>query len=460
MLNKKKRCYLLLIHSVICIVFVTLSFFLIRRYGVVFTLSVAASIFFICLAGGNKLYQAVSERCEYIAFNTQETVFLKHFIERLRFCYSLDDFFDAAAELLECAADCSILFIDKRLNMVIYNSPNRFTCRPETLKKLNNNFSAEWNDGVFFLDDELGLKSDYRNARGFFLVSARQHLYIFCRYTKLFDTAVYSILFEEFKRFQTRVRLLSTLTKVAELSREWELLAEAQRSFLPHNIPPIAHLRVAAYFKPLINVSGDYYMVLPLCEHKTLVMLGDVSGKGLAAALVMGIVMNTIKILANKEDLPGAVYAIDSAIKKMRLQDKYTVLFIGIIDTKDMYIRYINASMADPMILTRSPRGHNIKKLGSNCSLIGIIDLDNVQTAEQKLFHGDVLLMVSDGVTEVKNKGGEELGAAQVYLDTIEQLADKAPSELIAGIAGLIDSFSGGKKLRDDVTMLAVKLDG
>lgn len=459
-LDKKKRTFLLLTNSIICIVFVILSFFLIRRYGFLFTLTVAASVFFLCLIGGNCLYQVISERLEYVTFNTLETSFLTRFVERLRFCYSLDDFFDTAADLLECEADCEVLYIDKHLDAVLYNSPSRFTCKPETLKTLNNNFPASWSDGVYFLDDALGLLSSCSGARGFFLVADEQHLYIFCRYTRLFDPAIYVLLFEEFKRFQTRIRLISRLTKVSELSREWELLAEAQRSFLPHRLPSITHMRIGAYFKPLINVSGDYYTVLSLSEYKTLVMLGDVSGKGLAAALVMGIVMNTIKNLANKEDLAGAVYAIDAAIKKMHLDDKYTVLFIGIIDTQCMSIKYINASMADPLILTRSPRGHNIKILASNCSLIGIIDIDTIQVAEQKLFHGDVLLMVSDGVTEVMNDDGEQFGNTQLYLETLNSNADKSPTELIESIRDAIVSFSGGKKFRDDVTMLVVKLDG
>ena len=93
-------------------------------------------------------------------------------------------------------------------------------------------------------------------------------------------------------------------------------------------MPEVRRLELASYFRPLVNVSGDYYTVLPLDEHKTLVMLGDVSGKGLAAALVMGLVLNTVKIMEDKEDLVSVIYSIDRAIKDMKLQDKYTVLFI------------------------------------------------------------------------------------------------------------------------------------
>ena len=203
---------------------------------------------------------------------------------------------------------------------------------------------------------------------------------------------VFPRLFEELGRFQLRSETISSLSEISELSKEWEQLAETQRSFLPQRMPSVKRMKLSAYFRPLINVSGDYYTVLPIDENKTLVMLGDVSGKGLAAALVMGLVMNTVKIMENKEDLPGMIMAIDKAIKGMHLQDKYTVLFIGIIDTQKMTIRYVNASMSDPIIVTRSPEGYRIKSLSSNCSIVGIIPIDEVEVSEQRLFSGALIV--------------------------------------------------------------------
>jgi serine phosphatase RsbU (regulator of sigma subunit) len=224
-------------------------------------------------------------------------------------------------------------------------------------------------------------------------------------------------------------------------------------------MPDIPKLDVAAYFRPLVNVSGDYYTVLPMDENKTLVMLGDVSGKGLAAALVMGLVMNVVKIIENKEDLAQIVRSIDEAIKGMKLQDKYTVLFIGIIDTKEMVIRYINASMSDPIVVTQTPSGYKIKPLASNCSLIGILDLDDVVVAEQKLYKGDLVLMASDGVSEVMNEDGIELGDTELYLETIKNSANKSAQKFIDDIEDLVMEYKGTIKLRDDVTMLVAKVD-
>ncbi|WP_407400421.1 PP2C family protein-serine/threonine phosphatase [Treponema sp.] len=390
---------------------------------------------------------------------TKETGILNQFIDKMRFCYSLDDFYEAIGSILEMKGDCSVLLVDREKNYVLYNSPDRLSCSSQTMRILELNYPADWRDGYCFIGDEFGIVTNLSQSRGFILSKNKIHLYVFCRYTRLFDLEIYKTLVEEFERFLERSKTISDLSEIASLSREWKQLADTQQSFLPLNMPKIDKLSIAAYYRPLVNVSGDYYSVLPISPTKTLLMLGDVSGKGLAAALVMGLVMNTAKILEDKEDLPGMIMAIHKAIKGMKLQDKYTVLFLGVVDTEKMVIRYVNASMSDPLIITNSPSGYRIKPLTSNCSLVGIIDIDEVEVAEQRLFRDDVILMASDGVSEVMNDEGVELGDTELYENTIKKSAAKSPKEFIDDVVNLIMDYNGGKKLRDDVTMMVAKVE-
>lgn len=394
-----------------------------------------------------------------LALETNETALLSEFIKKLQFSYSVDDLILSIQSSLEDKGDCSALYIDRSTNYVIYNSPDRLTSSEETMRILSMNYGNAWPNGYFFIDEDFGISSNRQKTRGFFFVSDNMHFYVFCRYTRLFDPIIFPQLQNEFVRFEQRAKTIAGLSEIAELSKEWSLLAETQKSFLPQVMPDIPKLDVAAYFRPLVNVSGDYYTVLPMDENKTLVMLGDVSGKGLAAALVMGLVMNVVKIIENKEDLALIVRSIDEAIKGMKLQDKYTVLFIGIIDTEEMTIRYINASMSDPIVVTQTPSGYKIKPLGSNCSLIGILDLDELEVAEQKLYKGDLVLMASDGVSEVMNEDGVELGDTDLYLETIKNSANKSAQKFIDDIEDLVMDYKGSSKLRDDVTMLVAKVD-
>ncbi len=397
-----------------------------------------------------KIYHATLEK--------GETVILKKFIDRLRFCYTLDDFYVAIGDFLERRGDCSVLLIDREKNYTLYNSPNRITASDNIREKMCQNFDVNWKDGFYYFDRHFGVTSRLKKSRGFFLCSEKQHMFVFCTYTRLFDNSIYEQLFEEYKRFITRTRTISQLSEIAATTKEWQQLAETQQSFLPQKIPNIPNLKIATYFRPLVNVSGDYFSILPIDKSKTLLMLGDVSGKGLPAALIMGLVMNTVKIIEDKEDLVGVIKAIDKAIKGMHLQDKYTVLFLSIVDTEKMKIRYINASMSDPIILSPSPDGYRIKPLTSNASLVGILDMGDVTVAEKRLFRGDTILMATDGVSEVMDDSGVELGDTDIYKKTLIAGASKSPQEFVDDIVDLIWKYNGDKKLHDDVTMMIAKV--
>ena len=473
MYKSRRRAALVAINGAAAVVFVVVAVALapqtkindFNTYSNIFPIVVTAVLFAMLSFLSVSIYDNVRETLETRMMRTGATAYMSEFIDRLRFCYSLDDFYKAIGEILEVKVDCAVCYVERASNYTLYNSTNRITSgefnheRGAIVEKLVENFRAEWPEGVYFFNEECGLETRARKARGFFLSSNCEHFYVFCRFMRLFDTEIYSKLFEEFARFQNRSRIISSLSEISELSREWAQLADTQRSFLPARLPEVDRVQFAAYFRPLINVSGDYYTVLPISEHKTFVMLGDVSGKGMAAALVMGLVMNTVKIREDKEDLDATLHAIDAAIKSMKLQDKYTVLFMGIIDTEKMRIRYINASMSDPIIITKSPEGYRIKPLSSNCSIVGIIPLDDeIPVAEQRLFSGDMILMASDGVSEVMNEDKVELGDTELFTDTIKAGAAKSPQEFIDDIAALVMSYNADTRLHDDVTMLAAKI--
>ncbi len=462
MYRAQKKIVLVGVNIIVILLFIALGLLLLPmksqgEYSVFTFLSVAV-IFVAILFFGTKVKSYLLGIVRKNTLESGENLILTEFINRLRFCYSLDDFYGAIADILEKKGDCSVMLVDRKKNYILYNSPDRITVAEETRNKLALNFPESWSDGFYFFDHHIGVSGNYRKARGFFLCCDKEHLYVFCRYTRLFDLDIYSRLFEEYKRFISRTRTISKLSEISATTKEWEQLAETQRSFLPQTIPNIPKLKIATYFRPLVNVSGDYYSILPIDENRTLLMLGDVSGKGLPAALIMGLVMNTVKIIEDKNDLVGIIHAVDKAIKGMHLQDKYTVLFLGIVDTEKMKIRYINASMSDPIILSPSPDGYRMKPLTSNASLVGIIDMGDVNVAEKRLFRGDSILIATDGVSEVMDENGVELGDTDLFRRTLKAGAAKSPQEFVDDIVDLIMKYNGDQKLHDDVTMMIAKV--
>lgn len=422
------------------------------------TLALISAIFVTVIFLFNKARSYIYAKIKHDTLETGETVIINQFIDKLRFCYTLEDFYSVIADNLEKLGDCSVMLVDRTKNYILYNSPNRLTTSETTRTKLDQNFTDTWADGHFFFDRHIGVTSDYKKSRGFFLCYNNFHLYVFCKYTRLFDIEIYGRLFEEYKRFVSRSKTITTLSEISATTKEWEQLAETQQSFLPQKIPNIPKLKIATYFRPLVNVSGDYFSILPIDQNKTLLMLGDVSGKGLPAALIMGLVMNTVKIIEDKEDLVGVINAVDKAIKGMHLQDKYTVLFLGIVDTENMKITYINASMSDPIILSPSPNGYRMKPLTSNASLIGILEMGDIQVAEKRLFRGDTILIATDGVSEVMDENGVELGDTDIFKKTLIAGAAKTPQAFVDDIVDLILKYNGDKKLHDDVTMMIAKV--
>ena len=462
MYKTRKRLIFLSVNAAILILFIGISTMLlpsrIKEYSFFLLISIPSVIFVLLLIGGEFVRSVLDARLHRKIFEKGETRYLTRFINRLRFCYSLDDLYKVFADILEREAGCSVLFIDREKNYILYNSPDRLTSSQSVRDTLERNFPLSWPEGFYLIDDSFGIISHSKDARGFFFVCGKQHLFIFCRYTKLFDADAFRQFYEEFSRFQSRSRTIASLTEISDLTKEWQLLADTQRSFLPQKMPSIRKLKLAAYYKPLINVSGDYYSVLQIDKNKTLLLLGDVSGKGLAAALIMGLVVNTLKIIDDKENLEAVIREIDRAIKNMKLQDKYTVLFIGIIDTDKMTLRYINASMSDPLVLSRAPDGYKIKSLASNASLVGIIDLGDITVEERRLYRGDMLLIASDGLSEIMDSNGIQLGSSDIFQDTLRTSAGKMPEEFIDDIVRLIPEYNGGARLHDDVTMMAAKV--
>lgn len=380
------------------------------------------------------------------------------FIETLRFCYVKTDLIKAIGEILEGKADSSCIIFDRN-GQIIYNSSSPFASNMEVFQKLKT-ITKNLKDGIYFFDDYYK-QTEQKKARMVDLYINGTNLFIVWRGLKDVDADVFPTLFVELKSFSQRAAILSKLIYLSELSQEWKQVSETQLSFLPTSIPTIKNLDIGAYFKPLVNVSGDYYTFIEISEDKTLFVLGDVSGKGLAAALVMGVIVNTIKIAKNKEDLKGLIRLIDVAIKRMNLMDKYTVLFLGLIDTQAMTLRYINASIENPMILTKSHDGLRVKTLDSTCSIVGIIDIDEIEEVEKPLYNGDVILIQSDGVPEAMNGEGIELGETDFYLESIKTFAStKSAQEIVDSIASMALQYAHGQKMRDDVTIVACRVKG
>ncbi|HUX38045.1 MAG TPA: SpoIIE family protein phosphatase [Rectinemataceae bacterium] len=418
-----------------------------------------SSILFIGLyVGRNWLVEALSENTRRVIFRKPETQVILDFAARIGQAFTIPDLIEAIRDQVEKRADMGAVLVRSNTWEIIYQSPTTAARDPEILDLLQRNF-REWSEGFSFVNGDLSISNTNVGARGFFVNAKGFHLFFLTRLCGLIDMEAFRSLYGELRIYFDRVITISELFEVASLSKEWELIAETQRSFLPKVLPKVDRLDIAVSYRPLVNVSGDYYDAIAVDDKRTLFVVGDVSGKGLAAALIMGIIVNTIRVAKDKSDLVGLIRGIDRAVRDMGFDDKYTVVFLGLADTEKKTLRYINAAMADPIIITQTALGPKLRRLEPTMGLVGLVPLDEeILVEEVPLRSDEYILLASDGVTEVVNAEGERLGETEQFERSLLQYSRQGAEDFVGSLTGLLYDYVGDLALKDDVTILAAKV--
>jgi serine phosphatase RsbU (regulator of sigma subunit) len=408
--------------------------------------------FFPAIAVGAAAFTAYS-----LSFRGRETRIIMEFTERIGVCFTVIDLVDAIREKLELAADMGAILMKSASWEVVYRSPSAAASDPKLALALGPRF-RDRPDGTYFMTEDYAPAKGNSGARGFLVCARGFHLFVLTRLCSQIEPEAFRTLAGELRIYFDRVLTISGLFEVASLSKEWQLIAETQRSFLPRRLPSPRKLDLSVFYRPLVNVSGDYYDAIQVDEDRTLLVVGDVSGKGLAAALIMGIIVNTIRVAADKTDLAALVRGVDAAVRDMGFDDKYTVMFLGLADTAKRTLRYVNAAMADPIIITQTAMGPKVVRLEPTMGLVGLVPIEEVVVEELPLRTDEILLLATDGVTEVADASGARLGETEFFERSLSQASKQGAADFIASVSAMLYSFVGDSPLKDDVTVLAAKV--
>jgi sigma-B regulation protein RsbU (phosphoserine phosphatase) len=256
--------------------------------------------------------------------------------------------------------------------------------------------------------------------------------------------AIYRDITERKKAEEARIRS----------KEEARMARDIQVNLLPKSNPEISGYDIAGMSLPALNVGGDYYDFIRLDEHKLAVGLGDVSGKGLAAALVMSNLQATIRGQtlfdgnANKCLERANKLLFDSTDSKT-----FVSLFYGILDTQKNTLCYANAGQNTPLVFSPGKKPRPLKTHGL---ALGIQENISYQKDEISINPGDLLLIYSDGISEAMNDQMEEFGDEK--LQEIVQL-DKGDSatDLIENIIMAVNLHFGDASQNDDMTLIILK---
>jgi serine phosphatase RsbU (regulator of sigma subunit) len=245
-----------------------------------------------------------------------------------------------------------------------------------------------------------------------------------------------------------------------DLLEDVKMAAQVQRLFLPSGKPAIDGLEIAGMTLPLRGVGGDYYDYIPIDAHTIQVVIADVAGKGIPAALLMAATAAGLRLEANHgRNMLQQVERLNAQIGAVSDADRYVTLLVAEIDTKKRIMHYVNCGH-NPALLFRAKTG-TLTRMDSSCPPIGLSPDEICQLGSAELTAGDVLVFYTDGVTEAENQFGEEFGMERLSA-VVRDGSSLTAEELAANILNSAANFCGEVGFHDDVTIVVVKrrLDG
>jgi serine phosphatase RsbU (regulator of sigma subunit) len=253
------------------------------------------------------------------------------------------------------------------------------------------------------------------------------------------------------------------------LERELEIGHQIQSGFLPRSLPQVNGWELAAYFQAAREVAGDFYDVFSLPDGKVGLFLGDVTDKGVGAALFMALYRSLLRASMGADLCEGQGSSIGDSADLVRMVVSRTnqyvchthegalfaTLFIGVLDPETGCLSYINAGHNPPIIL----RDGKIRlELTPNNPLIGVFEEVNYQAAEVEISADEFLLAYSDGVIDTLDTNESDFGNERLY--TLINNPFPSASELIESITQRLSGFRGSQAPFDDVTLLAIHRRG
>jgi phosphoserine phosphatase RsbU/P len=227
---------------------------------------------------------------------------------------------------------------------------------------------------------------------------------------------------------------------------------ELQRVMLPDGAPEIEGVEAAVRLRPAREISGDIYDVFEQKDGPTVIAIGDVSGKGAAAALYGGLVIGLLRMLAPRRRRPAELLkALNDALIERRVESRYVTLCVLLWDPVTRRIVMANAGALPPMIC----RGNEILKLRVEGVPLGLLAAREYEEVPFQALPGDVLVLYSDGITDHINSAGLEYGRGRLA-QVVRAGCERPAAELVADIFNDVDRFA--RTAFDDQTVFVMKV--
>jgi len=257
-------------------------------------------------------------------------------------------------------------------------------------------------------------------------------------------------------------RLMSAIAdEVAQrerLNREVEIAREVQERLFPQTLPPIAGVEYAGACRPALGVGGDYYDFLALPGGQLGIAIGDVSGKGIAAALTMASLQASLRGEATRapEDLAALVSNVNRLVYEASSANRYATFFYAQYNPATRQLTYVYVGHNPPMLFHGSDKEFRLSRLETGGTVVGLLESFPYEQGSVKIEPGDMFLAFTDGISESMNGADEEWGEGPL-IEAVKACSGLSPSETITRIMQAADTFVAGAKQHDDMTLVVLQ---
>jgi len=265
------------------------------------------------------------------------------------------------------------------------------------------------------------------------------------------------------------------------LESELAIAQEVQAQLFPRQVSELESLEVHGFCRPARTVSGDYYDFVTASSHKLILAVGDISGKGISAALLMATIHSAVRAYS-VESLPqfsepvavgavagsGRVMAtwpegvdvspsallalLNHQLYESTPPEKYATLFLGIYDGRSHRLTYSNGGHLPPILIAKDGA---IRRLETGGTVVGLFDRMSYQEGAVEMHPGEILLAYSDGVTEPENDFGEF--GEQRLIDLVRHNRSQPLAQISQIVTLAVDDWIGDKEQPDDVTLVLAR---
>ena len=258
------------------------------------------------------------------------------------------------------------------------------------------------------------------------------------------------------------------------LQEQLRIARQVQSRLFPQKLPEIPTLNYTGICQPAGAVGGDYYDVLKVSPDQFCLAVGDISGKGISAALLMASLQALLRSHASQttEDLAAVVTELNRLLCSMTEESRFATLFCAVYDDSTRELTYVNAGHNPPLLFRRGasgadiqpatafgsaePSSNGILRLEGSGAVLGMFPEGSYEHRSLPLEPGDTLVIYTDGITEAQDSRGREYGEERLT-ELVRSRIFLPPVELQDQLLNSVKQFAGEVPLADDLTLLLVK---